>query len=283
MSRTAYVNGRYVPFAQAMVHVEDRGLQFADSIYEVFAVRDGRILDAAGHWTRLERSLRELKQGLPMAVASLAGHVDEVVRRNRVRNGLAYLQVTRGVAKRDHPFPPPGLPQTVIITARRTDRARADAMAENGIAVVTAPDLRWARCDIKTTALIANILAKQSAREAGAHEAWLVDDDGLVTEGSSTNAWIVTADGVLVTRALSHDILAGVTRASAIALASARQLRVEERPFSVAEARQAREAFITSAGTFVQPVVRIDGHAIGDGRPGPISRALRADYLASGS
>ncbi len=279
MSRIAFVNGRYVPFTEAMVHIEDRGLQFADAIYEVFAVRDGRLLDAEGHWKRLERSLGELRQGVPMAMDSLAGHVAETVRRNRVRNGLAYLQVTRGVAKRDHPFPPAGLPQTVIITARRIDRAKADAAAEAGIAVITAPDQRWARCDIKTTALIANVLAKQAAREAGAYEAWLVDDDGLVTEGSSSNAWIVTGDGVLVTRSLSHAILPGITRASVLQLASARQLKVEERAFTPAEARAAREAFITSAGSFVLPVVRIDGQAIGEGRPGPITQALRADYL----
>lgn len=282
MSRIAYVNGRYVPFAQATVHVEDRGLQFADSIYEVFAVRDGRSLDAEGHWTRLERSLRELGQGMPLSRVALSHHVDETVRRNRVRNGLAYLQVTRGVAKRDHPFPPPDLPQTVIITARRTDRAKADAAAETGIAVATMPDGRWSRCDIKTTALIANVLAKQAAREQGAYEAWLVDADGYVTEGASTNAWIVTNDGTLVTRALSNAILPGVTRGSVKALAEARQMKIEERAFTVAEALAAREAFITSAGSFVLPVVKIDRQAVGDGRPGRISGDLRAAYLASG-
>lgn len=282
MSRVAFVNGRFVPFAEAMVHVEDRGLQFADSIYEVFAVRDGRLLDAAGHWARLERSLGELRQGMPMKATALAHHVEETVRRNRVRNGLAYLQVTRGVAKRDHPFPPADLPQTVIITARRTDRAKADAAAAAGIAVVTAPDQRWERCDIKTTALIANVLAKQAARESGAYEAWLVDDAGHITEGTSSNAWIVTAEGTLVTRSLSHAILPGVTRAAILELAAARQLRVEERPFSTAEARTAREAFMTSAGSFVLPVVRIDGQPVGEGRPGPVCRALRADYLAPG-
>jgi len=282
MSRIAYVNGRYVPFAEATVHVEDRGLQFADSIYEVFAVRDGRSLDAEGHWARLERSLRELGQGMPLSRVALGHHVDETVRRNRVRNGLAYLQVTRGVAKRDHPFPPPDLPQTVIITARRTDRAKADAAAETGIAVATMPDGRWSRCDIKTTALIANVLAKQAAREQGAYEAWLVDADGYVTEGASTNAWIVTNDGTLVTRALSNAILPGVTRGSVKALAEARQMKIEERPFTVAEALAAREAFITSAGSFVLPVVKIDGQAVGDGRPGRISGDLRAAYLASG-
>lgn len=282
MSRIAFVNGHYVPFADAMVHVEDRGLQFADSIYEVFAVRDGRLLDAPGHWARLERSLKELRQVMPMRAAALEAHIRETVRRNRVRNGLAYLQITRGVAKRDHPFPAPGLPQTVIITARRIDRAKADAGAEKGIAVITLPDQRWGRCDIKTTALIPNVLAKQAAREAGAYEAWLVDRDGFVTEASSANAWIVTLEGTLVTHAISNAILPGITRASVKELAEARQLNVEERPFTPDEARAAREAFITSAGNFVMPVVRIDDHPVGDGMPGPVSRALRADYLGSG-
>ncbi|MFT3808601.1 MAG: D-amino-acid transaminase [Micropepsaceae bacterium] len=279
MSRIAYVNGRYVPFAEAAVHIEDRGLQFADSIYEVFAVRDGRALDAEGHWARLERSLKELGQGIPQSRVALSRHVNETIRRNRVRNGLAYLQITRGVARRDHPFPPADLPQTVIITARRTDRAKADAAAASGIAVVTMPDGRWARCDIKTTALVANVLAKQAAREQGAYEAWLVDKGGFVTEGASTNAWIVTRDGTLVTRALSNAILPGVTRASVKALAEARQMKVEERAFTIAEALAAREAFITSAGSFVLPVVKIDGQAVGDGRPGQVSGDLREAYL----
>jgi len=282
MSRIAFVNGQYVPFATAQIHVEDRGLQFADSIYEVFAVRGGRLLDAERHWTRMERSLRELRQNLPMAIPALAGHVTETVRRNRVRNGLAYLQITRGVTKRDHPFPAPDLPQTIIVTARRTDMTKVAANAEAGIAVVTLPDERWARCDIKTTALIANVLAKQAARDAGANDAWLVDRDGKVTEGASANAWIVTSDGTLVTRSLSNAILPGVTRYSVLALAETRQLKVVERSFTPEEAKSASEAFITSAGNIVQAVVRIDGHVIGQGRPGPISAALRADYLASG-
>lgn len=282
MSRIAFVNGQFVPFAEARVHVEDRGLQFADSIYEVFAVRGGRMLDAEGHWMRLKRSLGELHQGMPMSVAALAGHVAETIARNRVRNGLAYLQITRGVAKRDHPFPPVPVTQTVIITARRTDMAKVEANAEAGISVVTLPDERWARCDIKTTALIPNVLAKQAARDAGAHDAWLVDEAGQVTEGASANAWIVTSDGTLVTRSLSNAILPGVTRHSVLALAEARQLKVVERAFTPAEARASSEAFITSAGNFVQAVVRIDGHVIGEGRPGPVSRALRADYLALG-
>lgn len=283
MSRVAFVDGRYVPFAQAAVHVEDRGLQFADSIYEVFAAQDGRLLDEDGHWRRLERSLGELRQGMPMPRAALAVHAKELLRRNRVADGLVYLQVTRGVAKRDHPFPPPGLAQTVIMTVRRRDPARADALAVQGIAVKTERDIRWGRRDIKTTALVANVLAKQSAREAGAYEAWLVDDDGLVTEGASTNAWIVTHDGSLITRQLSQDILPGITREAVTALARDRQMTLVERPFTVDEAMQASEAFITSAGTFVLAVVKIDGREIGQGRPGPVSTTLRQAYLSRAS
>jgi D-alanine transaminase len=203
------------------------------------------------------------------------------VKRNHVRNGLAYLQITRGVTKRDHPFPAADLPQTVIITARRTDMAKADANAEAGISVITLPDERWARCDIKTTALIANVLAKQAARDAGANDAWLVDGEGHITEGASANAWIVAADGTLITRSLSTAILPGVTRHSVLDLAKARQLKVVERAFTPDEAKSAAEAFITSAGNMVQAVIQIDGYVIGEGRPGPISAALRADYLAA--
>jgi D-alanine transaminase len=279
MSRIAFVNGQYLPFKDATVHVEDRGFQFADSIYEVFAVSNGRCLDEEGHWARLERSLGELGQGMPMSRQALAGHVAETVRRNRVKDGIAYLQVTRGVAKRDHAFPAAGLLQTVVITARRIDRAKAEATASAGIAVMTVPDIRWERCDIKTTALIPNVLAKQAARSSGAYEAWLVGPDGLVTEGSSTNTWIVDADGHLRTPGLSNAILPGVTRQTVMRLAAERQLAVLEQPFTVAEAQGAREAFITSAGAFVTPVVKIDGVMIGDGRPGPVAKSLRVAYL----
>lgn len=279
MSRIAFVNGAYVPFASACVHVEDRGLQFADSIYEGIAVVGGRCIDEKGHWDRLERSLRELRQSMPMDRAALARHTQETVRRNRVRQGVAYIQITRGVTKRDHPFPRADLLQTIIITARRLDLTRSRATGGQGVAVKTVPDIRWGRRDIKTTALIANVLAKQAAREAGAYEAWLVDPDGFVTEGASTNAWIVASDGTLITRALSHALLPGVTRKTVIALAEAHQLRVVERSFTVEDALSAREAFITSAGNFVTSVTSIDGHAVGDGRIGPVATQLRAAYL----
>ena len=281
MSRIAFVNGQYLPFNDATVHVEDRGFQFADSIYEVFAVADGKCLDEEGHWARLERSLGELGQGMPMTRQAMSGHVAETVRRNRVRNGIAYLQVTRGVARRDHGFPDPDLLQTIVITARRIDRAKADATAAAGVVAVSAPDIRWGRCDIKTTALIPNVLAKQAARKVGAYEAWLVGPDGLVTEGASTNTWIVDQTGTIRTRNLSNAILPGVTRKTVLSLAAEHQMKIEERPFTVAEAQGAREAFITSAGAFVTAVVRLDGVAIGDGKPGPVASALRAAYLQS--
>ncbi|MCC6920420.1 MAG: D-amino-acid transaminase [Alphaproteobacteria bacterium] len=279
MSRIAFVNGAYVPFAHASVHVEDRGLQFADSIYEGIAVANGRCIDEEPHWDRLERSLRELRQAMPMDRTALSWHAQETVRRNRVRHGVAYVQITRGVARRDHPFPRADLLQTVIITARRFDPARAKASGEGGVAVKTMPDIRWGRRDIKTTALIANVLAKQAAREAGAYEAWLVDEQGFVTEGASTNAWIVDADGVLTTRALSHALLPGCTRKTVLGLAADRQMRVAERSFSVADTKAAREAFITSAGNYVTPVISIDGQPVGDGKPGPVTQALRRAYI----
>jgi D-alanine transaminase len=268
-----------VPFAHASVHIEDRGLQFADSIYEGIAIVGGRCIDEAPHWDRLERSLRELRQAVPMDRAALSLHTHETIRRNRVRYGVAYIQITRGVTRRDHPFPRPDLLQTIIITARRLDSDKSRVSAEQGVAVVTVPDIRWGRRDIKTTALIANVLAKQAAREVGAYEAWLVDPDGLVTEGASTNAWIVDRDGVLTTRALSHALLPGVTRRTVLALAEGRQMLFAERAFTAEDAISAREAFITSAGNFVTPVIAIDGRPIGDGKPGPVAIALREAYL----
>ena len=281
MSRFAFVNGAYLPFAEAGVHVEDRGFQFADSIYEVCAVSDGEPRDMDGHLKRLERSLRELGQEMPMGQAALIGHIRRMIALNRIRNGIVYIQVTRGVARRDHPFPNPAPRPTVVMTARRIDAAKAAAMAVKGVAVKSMPDIRWGRCDIKTTALVANVLAKQEARTAGAYEAWLVDDEGFVTEGASSNAWIVDAAGVLTTRSLSPAILPGITREAVLALARERQLPIAERPFTLAEAFVAREAFMTSAGAFVMPVVRIDGQPVGGGAPGPVATALRADYIRS--
>ncbi len=281
MGRVAYVNGRFRPHALAAVHIEDRGYQLADGVYEVWAVFDGALADPEGHFARLARSLGELRIAPPMSEAALRVLLKETLRRNRVRDGLLYLQITRGVAPRDHAFPDPPVRPAVVITARSVDYARAQARADQGVAVVTQPETRWARCDIKSIALLPNVMAKQAAREAGAVEAWFVDDLGLVTDGASSNAWNVDGQGALRTRDIQANILRGVTRASLLDLAAGAGLAVEQRPFTVEEAREAREAFITGAGTLVLPVVGIDGHVLGDGTPGPVAKRLRALYIGS--
>ncbi|MDI1280732.1 D-amino-acid transaminase [Brevundimonas sp.] len=279
MSRVAYVNGAYVPHGQAVIHVEDRGFQFADGVYEVWSVFDGKLADFDGHMTRLVRSLTELRIDVPMTREALTRVLKETVRRNRVRNGIVYLQVTRGTARRDHPFPPEGTPPSVIVTARSISAVKAEAQADKGVAVITQPDIRWGRCDIKTVGLLPNILAKQAARDRGAYEAWFVDEMGLVTEGSSTNAWIIDEHGRLRTRDTQANILRGVTRAAIMDLVKQEKIELDERPFSVDEAKRAREAFFTAAGAFVMPAISIDGTTIGDGTPGPVTRKLRALYL----
>jgi D-alanine transaminase len=276
MSRIAYVNGRYLPHAAAGVHIEDRGYQFGDGVYEVCEVFAGSIVDETRHLDRLDRSMRELRIRWPVARAALSHILRQVVRRNRVRDGIVYVQVTRGVARRDHYFPTVPTEPALVVTARSTDRKAAESVAEAGIAVVSVPDIRWGRVDIKSIGLLPNVLAKQQAREAGGRDAWLVDQAGFVTEGGSSNAWIVTHDGRLVTRQPDAHILAGVTRAAVIDLARGRNLLLEQRPFTIAEAQAAAEAFITSAGNLVMPVVRIDGTPVGDGSPGPVALALRA-------
>jgi D-alanine transaminase len=278
MSRIAYVNGRYLPHGEAAVSIEDRGYQFADGVYEVCEVRDGKLVDEPRHMARLDRSLTELRMVRPMSAKALARVLRETVRRNRVRDGIVYLQVTRGVAPRDFPFPATGTRPSIVVTARSHDRARLEKQAEGGIAVVTVPDVRWSRVDIKSVALLPNVLAKQAARDKGAREAWMVDAQGRITEGASSNAWIVTRDGVLVTRPLDTGILPGITRSVVIDELKARGLKVEERPFTVPEAYMAREAFVTSASQIVMPVVSIDGRPVGDGRPGPLTRSLRGAY-----
>jgi D-alanine transaminase len=280
MSRVAYVNGRFVPHGEAVVHIEDRGYQFADAVYEVWAVRGGRLCDAEGHFARLSRSLGELRIAEPMSRKALEIVLRETVRRNRVGEGLVYLQVSRGVASRDHPFPNPAPAPAVIITARTIDPVAAEAKAGRGVAVITTPENRWGRCDIKTVNLLPNVLAKQAAKEAGAYEAWFVDELGFVTEGSSTNAWIVDGEGRLRTRDIQANILRGVTRAAVLRVAAETGLAVAEGPFSVADVQNAREAFITGASTLVTPVVRIDGRMVGDGGPGPVAKRLRQLYIA---
>ncbi|MDP2697891.1 D-amino-acid transaminase [Thalassospira sp.] len=275
MSRIAYVNGRYIPHADASVHVEDRGFQFADGVYEVFAVYKGVLIDEAGHLDRLERSLGELRIEMPVARAALVQILRRMVRRNLVTEGLVYLQVTRGVAPRDFPFPHAAMP-TLVITARNKTFPGREVKT---VRVIITPDQRWARRDIKTVALLPAALAKQKAREAGAYEAWQVDDDGYVTEGSSSNAWIVTRDNVIVTRQSDHNILRGVTRMALLDFADKNGFRLEERAFSVTEAKQAKEAFLSSASTFVMPISQIDDVAIGNGEIGPVSKTLRLAYF----
>jgi D-alanine transaminase len=277
MSRVAYVNGRYVPHREACVHIEDRGYQFADGVYEVVAVQAGRMVDEGWHLDRLERSLSELSMDMPMGRRALSHVLRETIRRNRVRNGIAYLQVTRGVSRRDHGFPGGHVRPALVITARRM-APTAKTSVEQGVRVVSVPDIRWGRCDIKTVGLLPNVLAKQAARSAGAYEAWQVDENGYVTEGSSTNAWIVDGDGTFITRPAENAILNGITRQRLIELARAACFKVEERPFTLDEAKQAREAFLTSTTSYVLPIVEIDDTVIGNGRPGSRSLELRQLY-----
>ena len=277
MSRIVYVNGRYVPYAQAAVHAEDRGFQFGDGIYEVCEVRGGRLIDEARHMQRLARSLGELKIAAPMSTAALAHVMREVIRRNRVKDGLVYLQVTRGASPREFLFPADAEP-TVVCLARPMATAGLDARALEGIAVKSMPDIRWQRCDIKTVMLLPACLAKEAARQDGAREAWFVDADGFVTEGASSNAWIVDAGGAVITRQLGSAILPGVTRATLRDVLAGEGMTLIERPFRLDEAYAAREAFITSATQTVMPVVRIDGRAIADGKPGPVAQRLRLNF-----
>ncbi len=278
MSRVAYVNGRYLPFRDAKVHIEDRGYQFGDGVYVVCEVRGGRLIDERRHLARLERSLGQLRIRAPMSPRTLGVVLREVVARNRIGYGNVYLQVTRGVARRDHGFPTPEVKPSLVVTARPLNRARNEALAAQGIAVISAPDNRWGRVDIKTIGLLPNVLARQAAIEQGVRDAWFVDNDGRVTEGASTNAWIVTAAGSVATRPADHGILRGVTRTVLFDVIKAQGLSLEERPFTLAEAYAAREAFVTAATQIVLPVVRIDGHVIGDGKPGPVATALRREF-----
>lgn len=279
MPRIAYVNGRYVAHADAAVHVEDRGYQFADGVYEVCEVARGHIMDMTRHLDRLNRSLTELSIDWPMSRRALEFVMREVVRRNKVANGLVYLQVTRGVAPRDHFFPAEDTPSAIVVTAKRSDPKAAAKRVENGIKVITVAENRWERVDIKTVGLLPNVLARQKAREAGAAEAWFVDADGTVKEGAATNAWIVTADGTLVTRPADFGILRGVTRATVMDVAAKLGLKVEERGFTVDEAKAAKEAFITAATTVVMPVVAIDGASVANGHPGSVTLSLREAFF----
>lgn len=277
MSRIAYVNGRYVPHTLARVHVEDRGMQFSDGVYEVVAVIGGHLIDMELHEQRLQRSLDELRIAMPMSMVVLRTILQEVARRNRVDEGIVYLQIGRGVAMRNHAFPTSSN-RSIVVTARRAQPGSATVLTE-GVKVVTVPDIRWGRCDIKSVSLLANVLAKQQAIDAGCFEAWQIDDEGFVTEGCQSNAWIVDSDGALVTREASADILTGVTRLRVIDLARKAQIPVIERRFTPDEAASAREAFLTSTSSFVVPVVQIDDKVVANGRPGSVTERIRQLYL----
>lgn len=278
MSRIAYVNGSYVPTADAFVHINDRGYQFADGVYEGITVRRGEMIDLEPHLDRLWRSMDELKMDAPMARRPMCLVLKELIRRNRVQDGFVYLQVTRGVAARDHAFPASSTP-AFVATCRRLNLNGVRERAQSGISVSSQPDIRWGRCDVKSTSLLPNILAKQAAREAGGFEAMLVDADGYVTEGSSTNIWIVTKDGKLKTRATKDNILAGITRARVKDIAEKLQMPVCEESFTVEEAKAAQEMFVTSSTSCALPIVDLDGHKIGDGTPGPVARRLVDAYF----
>jgi D-alanine transaminase len=276
MARIVYVNGDFVPFEEAKIPIMDRGFLFADGIYEVSAVLNSRLVDNEAHLARLDRSLREIRIPNPYAAEEWTRLEDELVRRNGLVEGLVYMEVTRGVAERDFAFPKDAKPTVVMFT--QVKNISRSPQAETGVAVVSVPDLRWKRRDIKSVALLAQVLAKQAAAEAGVYEAWMVED-GHVTEGGSSTAFIITSDRRIVTRPLSNAILPGITRQSVMRLAQENGLTIEERLFSLDEAHSAAEAFLTSASSFVMPVVAIDGKPVGNGKPGPLTRRLREVYL----
>jgi D-alanine transaminase len=278
MPHFAYVNGRYVPHGAAAVHIEDRGYQFADGIYEVVTIVRGGMVDEDPHLDRLERSLGEIEIDMPMTRRALKMVMRELVRRNRVHDGLLYMQITRGVAPRDHKFPTPSPRPALVMTTRKADITASSKFAD-GVKVVTIPDIRWQRCDIKTVGLLPNCIGKTRAAEAGAYEAWQIDGDGFITEGTSSNAWIVSHDDELITQPATHAILNGITRLAIFRIAAEEGITFVERPFTLAEAKAAREAFTSSATSFATPVVRIDDTEIGDGKPGPLSRRLLACYM----
>jgi D-alanine transaminase len=278
MARVIYVNGRYAPYDEAVVHVEDRGFQFADGVYEVCEVKGGDLIDERRHIDRLYRSMTELRMTAPMGRRALGVILRETVRRNRVRDGMVYLQVTRGMARRDFHYPAPETPPSLVCYARGKSSVSGERKAAKGVKVVTMPDIRWSRVDIKTVGLLPNAMARQAALDAGADEAWLVDRDGFVTEGASCNAWIITEAGELITRPANSGILRGITRTVLVELIGQHGLKLVERPFTVAEARAAKEAFNTSATALVMPVVAVDGTPLGEGKPGSLTMKLRQQF-----
>ncbi|NLS16025.1 D-amino-acid transaminase [Rhizobium sp. P40RR-XXII] len=279
MPRIAYVNGRYVKHGDAMVHIEDRGYQFADGVYEVCEVRHGVIVDMTRHLDRLNRSLSELRIAWPMTRPALVLVIRETLRRNHVRNGLFYLQVTRGVARRDHVFPPADTPSSIVVTAKSTDQSVIARKNADGIRAITVRDNRWDRVDIKSVGLLPNAMARQQAKEAGAQEAIYIDHNGMVKEGAATNVWIVDHDGNLVTRPAEHGILRGITRTTLMDVAAKLGVTIVERFFSVEEMMKAREVFITAATSICFPVISIDGETIANGHPGSMSQKIREAFF----
>ncbi|SFB40111.1 D-alanine transaminase [Rhizobium sp. NFR07] len=279
MSRIAYVNGQYLPHTDAAVHVEDRGFQFADGVYEVCEVRNSLIVDLTRHLDRLDRSLSELRMASPMDRKAMTVVIREVLRRNRVRNGIFYLQVTRGAARRDHFFPAADTAPTLVITAKSVDPSIARKKYETGIKVITVAENRWDRVDIKSVGLLPNVLAKQQARDAGAQDAIYIDRNGIVMEGASSNVWIVTPDGALVTRPAEHGILRGITRTTVLDVAASLQLSVEEREFTAEDMLAAREVFFTSATGTCVPIIEVDGKTIANGHPGTVASSIRDAFF----
>ncbi len=279
MSRIAYVNGAYVAHDTAFVHIDDRGYQFADGVYEVVSVRNSKLIDEEAHLNRLWRSLNELEMAEPVTRSALKVITRQLMRQNRAKDALVYIQITRGVAKRDHAYPKEGR-SSLVMTCRRFNFAAVKARSTQGIKVSSQADIRWGRCDIKSTSLLPNIMAKQAAKEAGAFEALLVDADGYVTEGSSTSIWMVDSNGTLVTRPISDNILPGITRATLMEMAAKHQMKFEERPFTLEEAKAAPELFLTSATSCAMPIVQLDETTIGSGRPGPVASKLAEIYWA---
>jgi D-alanine transaminase len=278
MSHIAYVNGRYLPQRHATVHIEDRGYQFADAVYEVTCIWNGRPVDHAGHVKRLARSLSELHIAMPCSPAALTAIMREVVRANRLVKGTVYVQVGRGVAPRNHVFPATAVKPSLVMVAKH-GAGPSEALAQAGVKVTVQPDIRWGRVDIKSVGLLPNVLAKQAAGKAKAFEALLVKPDDTVTEASASNAWIVTKDRTVVTHPLSHHILGGITRDTVLRLAMAAGYAVQERPFSLDEALAAKEMFLTGTTTFVLPVVQVDDRPIANGSPGTVALDLRRRYL----
>jgi D-alanine transaminase len=276
MSRFVYVDGAFVPFEEARISIMDRGFLFADGIYEVSAVLGGRLVDNAAHLARLERSLTAIRIPLPVSLDDIVPLQEKIIALNALEEGIVYIQVTRGVAERDFAFPKDGRPTMVMFTQPKN--IVANPRAETGVPVITVPDIRWERCDIKSVALLAQVLAKQEAAEKGAYEALMIAD-GKLTEGGSSSIFVVDRRGRLITRPLSNAILPGITRATLLRLAAEHQITIEEREVTVEEIHDAAEIFLTSASSFVLPISSVDGRPVGDGKPGPVTRKARAIYL----